>query len=106
MGLVAIKIESKFEIEYEQLFNSLNELKDCFTQSIIKKQDEMIENAIRMSTPVIKGEITKGKIKWRGLRLVHKNTYGKIETWVEQRGVKISPSFIITCPDLFEKFNN
>ena len=39
----------------------------------------------------IKGEITKGKIKWRGIKLKVQYDLGSIKYQLSQRGVDISP---------------
>lgn len=61
---------------------------------ITKEQNDIFEYAVRnMAVPTIKGEITKGKIRWRGIRLIQNGAaeYGRIEKWIEQRGKRISP---------------
>ena len=64
-------------------------------ESIFK--DSVLQNAV----PKIKGEITKGKIKWRGIkRCVNQNG----DTWLVQRGVVISP--IICMPKPIYNDNN
>ena len=56
-----------------------------------RRESEILERAIRENaTPKIKGPITKGKLKWRGIRLVVFNSRNRTETWVEQRGKPIS----------------
>lgn len=47
--------------------------------------------AREFSEPKIKGEITKGKVRWRGLRVCWCGETG--ETWLQQRGKDISPRF-------------
>ena len=68
------------------------------TNRFIKEQSErqnaILEAAIRENAiPPIKGEITKGKVRWRGLRMINKGSVadGFTETWIEQRGKRISP---------------
>lgn len=43
----------------------------------------------------IKGEITKGKIKWRGIKLKVQNDLGRSKYQLSQRGVYISPVFTV-----------
>ena len=62
---------------------------------IIKKQSKIVNDVIEKDTrqnsnPPIKGAITKGKCKWRGLSLISKRTDNGIEKWIEQRGKRIS----------------
>ena len=68
------------------------------TNRFIKEQSErqnaILEKAVRENAiPPIKGEMTKGKVRWRGLRMIHRGTgaYGFTETWIEQRGKRITP---------------
>lgn len=59
---------------------------------IYESQQKYFEYALRnTATPVIKGKITKGKISWRGIRVVVKELPGEHESWLEQRGRRISP---------------
>ena len=59
---------------------------------------ELIEKETReKSTPKIKGEITKGKLIWRGLRMIQQpKESGSIIVWVEQRGIRITDKFQFT----------
>ena len=51
--------------------------------------ESKLENALRtLVTPPIKGEITKGKLQWRGVKLVH--DYWNLATHVMQRGELIT----------------
>jgi hypothetical protein len=60
-----------------------------------KKEEEIFILALRtIAVPPIKGEITKGKIKWRGIRIVQYNNHFKHTKWLEQRGKQISPKII------------
>lgn len=47
------------------------------------------------AVPPIKGKITKGKLKWRGIK--HVTYYNNLvhEEWLEQRGRQISDKIII-----------
>lgn len=58
-------------------------------------ENKMIEDAAKNCIPPIKGEITKGKIKWRGMKLV----CCELNSWIEQRGVRVSP--ILTIDNRF-----
>ena len=60
-----------------------------------KKEEEIFTAALRiMAEPPIKGEITKGKIRWRGIRIVQYNDGFKYTKWLEQRGKQISPTIV------------
>jgi hypothetical protein len=55
-------------------------------------QNKIFEKALRNNAiPPVKGEITKGKLKWRGLRLIHQQKGLDYYSWIEQRGKQISP---------------
>jgi len=64
---------------------------------IIEHQVKLIdEKLIEFFTPYlrscgIKGEITKGKIKWRGIKMKVDHGLGKHRYQLNQRGVDISP---------------
>lgn len=63
-----------------------------FLSEQMKKENEIFEKALRENAkPKITGEITKGKIRWRGIRIVQKNDFLKSVKWLEQRGKQISP---------------
>ena len=55
-----------------------------FEMTLKEFERALRENAI----PPIKGEITRNKVKWRGIRIVTSIKTGY--SWLEQRGRKIS----------------
>ena len=58
----------------------------------LMKENEIFEKSLRENAePKVKGEITKGKIKWRGIRIIQQNKFLKSAKWLEQRGKQISP---------------
>lgn len=60
-----------------------------------KKEEEIFTSALRiMAEPPIKGEITKGKVRWRRIRIVQHNECFKHTKWLEQRGKQISPKIV------------
>jgi hypothetical protein len=60
-------------------------------------EEEIFTSALRiMAEPPIKGEITKGKVRWRGIRIVQYNDGFKYTKWLEQRGKQISPKIVFT----------
>lgn len=66
-----------------------------FIQEQKKKEEEIFITALRtMAEPPIKGEITKGKVRWRGIRIVQQNDSFKYTKWLEQRGKQISPKIV------------
>jgi len=74
-----------------------------FIAEMQKQEEEIFTTALRtMAEPPIKGEITKGKITWRGIRLARQQVGFDSYSWLEQRGKQISPKFHIEAklPDL------
>jgi hypothetical protein len=70
---------------------------------VCRQEEELLKTALRtMAEPPIKGEITKGKIQWRGIRLIRQQVGFDSYSWLEQRGKQISPKFHIEAklPDL------
>jgi len=66
-----------------------------FIQEQQKKEEEIFTAALRTTAePPIKGEITKGKVRWRGIRIVQQNNGFKYTKWLEQRGKQISPKIV------------
>ncbi len=61
-------------------------------ETLQKIEEETFVTALReMAVPPIKGEITKEKIKWRGIKIVQKQEVIGFKRWLEQRGKRISP---------------
>lgn len=59
-----------------------------------KKKDAFFEEILRThATPPIKGEITPGKIKWRGIQIRVQVQGTRITEWLEQRGKQIGGVF-------------
>lgn len=76
----------------------IQEIQSKLIAEILIKEDEFIEKYVRENAiPKIKGKITKGKLKWRGIKLCQfeGNPNGTLK-WVTQRGVQISPKIIIS----------
>jgi hypothetical protein len=66
-----------------------------FIQEQQKREEEIFTTALRtMAEPPINGEITKGKVRWRGIRIVQQNDGFKYTKWLEQRGKQISPKIV------------
>lgn len=75
-------------------FNLDNIVKE-FIRLQLKQEDDIFISALRtMAVPPIKGEITKGKIQWRGIRIIQYNDGFKYTKWLEQRGKQISPKIV------------
>lgn len=63
----------------------------------MQKQEEELFTIVlwTMAEPPIKGQITKGKITWRGIKLIRQQVGFDSYSWLEQRGKQISPKFHI-----------
>lgn len=71
------------------MFDTIQEITRKHIAAIIKKEDEIFESSVRNNaTPKVKGEITFGKLKWRGI-IIASDLKGN--SWLEQRGKRISP---------------
>lgn len=68
---------------------------DVSTKMAKAIDDEMIKILRTYAVPPIKGEITAGKVKWRGIKMCNQNTFEYSKTWLEQRGVKIGKEIVI-----------
>jgi len=78
----------------EMALNTAN-VAQSFISEVQKQEDRLFTTALRtMAEPPIKGEITKGKIKWRGIKLIRQQIGIDFYSWLEQRGKQISPKFI------------
>lgn len=63
-----------------------------------KKENERIEWLLRNSVvPPIKGKITSGKVKWRGLALAYQNNMLESTRFLMQRGKVVGVISQITC---------
>ncbi len=73
----------------------ISDVTSRFIQEQQKREEEIFTYALRIiAKPPIKGEITKGKVRWRGIRLVQYNDGFKYTKWLEQRGKQISPKIV------------
>ena len=94
MKLELRKLEApKIEGMEEMTLNIAN-VTQRFIAEVRKQEEELFTTALRtMAEPRIKGEITKGKITWRGIRLIRQRVGFDSYSWLEQRGKQISPKF-------------
>ena len=72
-----------------KLYTELDNITSRLMSNIIQKEDEFIKNQLKLVVPKIKGEITKGKLKWRGIKLIEINDINGTTKWIEQRGKQI-----------------
>lgn len=84
------KLEVELSPEMEKIGNELQEINHKLISGYIKSLNDVMEKFVRQNAkPPIKGDITKGKVKWRGLRWC--SCLETNETWVQQRGEDITP---------------
>lgn len=97
------KIEHpNFQVDEDLALNIANVTQRLFDE-VRRQEEELFTTALRvMAEPPIKGEITKGKTRWRGIRLVRQQIGLDSYSWLEQRGKQISSKFHIEAklPDL------
>jgi len=64
-------------------------------EAFLRENEDVIERSLRTcAVPPIKGPITKWKIQWRGIFMVHVGTTNR--GYLSQRGKRISPDFMVT----------
>ena len=85
--------------------DKMHELESKIQSNISKEINDQFEKTVREnSCPPIKGEITKGKLKWRGVKLCQKRTtLDRMEQWIEQKGVIIGKPVVIDFSILYPK---
>lgn len=91
-----------FQVDEDLALNIANVTQRLFYE-VRRQEEELFTIALRtMAEPPIKGEITKGKLNWRGIRLIRQQVGFDSYSWLEQRGKQISPKFHIESklPDL------
>ena len=76
-----------------QEVNSNNNMINQIHKEFIKRESEMLEKALRENAePKIRGPITAGKLKWRGIKMIEKKESSHSSSkWLEQRGKQITP---------------
>jgi len=80
------------DLDLTKYSNKIDKIADIIT----KNEEEIFINSLRLNAePPVKGEITKGKLKWRGIKICEKNDIFKYSIWLEQRGKQISEKIII-----------
>jgi hypothetical protein len=83
---------------YEMPSLNITDVISFFISEQQKKEEEIFTSALRiMAEPPIKGDITKGKVRWRGIRIVKYDDGFKYTKWLEQRGNQISPKIVFTA---------
>jgi hypothetical protein len=84
------------EFPREQFEYLCNRITDIYVQQVNKALSNFFEPYFRKAG--IKGDITKGKIKWRGIKMKVETNLYSTKYQLCQRGVDISPVFVIETP--------
>lgn len=59
--------------------------------------DNFLRKQLKYAKPPIRGEVTQGKLKWRGIRLItQREDFNTVRYWLEQRGERIGEGISIT----------
>lgn len=93
-------------MRYKDIYSSnidsiLIELQNRIIKDVTKDINDKLEFIVlHFSKPKIKGEITKGKIKWRGLKFCTRINGLSNEYWIEQRGKLIGQKIIINAKEI------
>lgn len=85
---------SEFEEESEKMQSLMSYIMSRQIEQMNEELWDFFEPYLRKAG--INGEITKGKIKWRGIRLKVKHELGECKYQLNQRGVDISPVFTVS----------
>lgn len=85
------------DLNFVNEFKRAEEIGQKLSNEIRKSINDLFEKTVRENSyPPIKGEITKGKLKWRGIKLCQKRTtLDRMEQWIEQRGIIIGKPVVI-----------
>jgi hypothetical protein len=90
---VFAKIDPNLDDMNERVLQSLQGYK--FRDERIK--EEWLRNVLKDALPPIKGKITKGKLKWRGIKLyIHTGARNSMYE-VMQRGVRLGLLRVVDC---------
>lgn len=92
--MTKVILMTPMDAEYVEPNSEISAMIDELVDKAVEKEYELFEKAVRTNaSPPITGEITPGKLKWRGIRrCFNKRTN---ESWLEQRGLPISEKFRI-----------
>lgn len=98
----------KYKLEYEKEVSTayVSETIKRLQEQHYKDFDEFLESVVRTkAVPPIKGDLTKGKIKWRGIKLCQRDMGAGYFVWLEQRGKQIGGSYWTHYPKTAEVKN-
>lgn len=95
---------SSTKSEFEKEAEKMQSLMSDFTLKMMEQTNEKLWSFFEpyLREAGIKGEITKGKIKWRGIKLKVQHDLGSSKYQLNQRGVDISPVFTVEIGSTFK----
>jgi hypothetical protein len=88
-----IPMTHSFAFEIPSFEEQIKPIQDAIIKSYTKQVEDIFIQSVRtVAKPPIKGKITRGKLKWRGIML-HQTNYGILgsEMQLFQRNTPISP---------------
>lgn len=86
------------------MINLYEEVTIGIVQRYYRYQSKLFEKSVRDNAkPTLKGDITRGKLKWRGIIVNQQLEAGTAYTWVEQRGKRISPKIRLNPLEDYDK---
>jgi len=78
----------------KECFGEIKKINESLMSKMMHEKEAFFKDAIlKNAIPPIKGEITKGKLKYRGIKIISQQIDGRNYSWVEQKGEKISDKF-------------
>jgi hypothetical protein len=96
------KPEIEMSPEMRDLIKEIQNTQESIVVNVSKQMTDLMDQKLRETlkdvVPPIKGEITKGKLRWRGLRLIQKDEPNGRAFWIEQRGKLIGERHLILYP--------
>ncbi len=91
-----VKAQERVSESFKLKFSELQKLSDAYN----KEEDKIFTAALRVKAfPPIKGDITRAKIQWRGIKLNQSIRDGQAYRWLTQRGKIISPKVTVDMPN-------
>lgn len=91
--------------KYAEALKEMHKIFFEHCNKLFEKRDKMLESWLKeiipkTCVPPIKGEVTKGKLRWRGIRMT---TNYKGDTYFTQRGKIISPILLNPISEDYNK---
>lgn len=101
------RIEYPNIIGDKDIAKAMQEAAKRIAEEASKQEEALFREALKcFAEPPIKGKITAGKLKWRGIKIVRINKGFERYSWLEQRGERISPTFVVGSNSIFTGLND